>query len=164
MTFTWVDATCEINGQTCWAYTRSNHEIEFYARYWANIKVPILNRRGIQIGTEIQRTAVSSPAISPQLAIHELGHAFDALAGNQPRNYVATYTGTANSSLLFRDQGLTDGFFAGNFTGQISKDLGSEEIFADMFLNWVYGKWGAGDLGTDRQNVMTTKMSEWLSP
>lgn len=67
----------------------------------------------------------------PNLIIHEIGHAF----------YVAAGGFVAGSAV-----GGRNGFFAGRYTWQFGADYddpttNNKEIFADMFLGWVYGKW-----------------------
>jgi len=70
----------------------------------------------------------------PQFAVHELGHAFenmllDAVGQKKGRNSLP-------NSLANRTAGF---FHLGRF--QQSKDLGRGEIFADMFIGWVYDRW-----------------------
>jgi hypothetical protein len=150
MEFEWVDDACS----NCYAKTLNDHHIKFYAQYWGRSGAVDASGNDILI-------KMNTP-ITPNLAIHELGHAFNVLASRHPENYVANYTGKGGS-LIFRDQGVTDGFFAGTFTGQLSADLNGSEIFADMFLGWVSNEWGNNTLGADRETVMTTNMGGWIT-
>ena len=36
------------------------------------------------------------------------------------------------------------------------------EVFADMFLGWTFGKWADNNVGTWRDNYMTTNMASWV--
>jgi hypothetical protein len=70
----------------------------------------------------------------PQFSVHELGHAFenvllDAIGQKLGRNSLP-------ANLVNRPNGF---FPSGRF--QQSKDLGRGEIFADMFIGWVYDRW-----------------------
>jgi hypothetical protein len=65
----------------------------------------------------------------PNLIVHELGHSFYKAAGG----YIA------GSSV-----GDRNGFYGGYYQWQFGQDSDGDngiEIFADMFLGWVYGKW-----------------------
>ena len=66
----------------------------------------------------------------PNLIVHEIGHVFLAAAGN----------------IIHGSLGGRNGFFAGRWTWQLGADYAdattnNKEIFADMFVGWVYGKW-----------------------
>lgn len=80
--------------------------------------------------------------------------------GRKPEGYVSNYN---DGDLLFRDNGFYDGFYAGPYDGQLSTYRTGSEIFADMFLGWVLGKWGDNDRGNDRNEVMTTEMGSWIT-
>lgn len=72
------------------------------------------------------------------------------------------------------------GFFAGHLVWQFSKDFGGYnpefdtdgrgEIFADMFVGWVYGKWEIdpnnpnelSSLGQMRKDYMDQRMDQWI--
>jgi RHS repeat-associated protein len=63
----------------------------------------------------------------PRLIVHELGHSFDKITGmslNMPAS-------TKNR----------DGFFGPASSWQLSTDTLYTEIYADMFVGWVYGRW-----------------------
>jgi RHS repeat-associated protein len=142
--FQWVNSVCEINGATCYAdaYQYPN-TIRVYAQYWST---------GFDADGNQIRVQARTP-ITPQLIVHELGHAFNSRAGGGPVSHVANYDG---GSLLVRP----DGFVRGYSFGQ---DVSGSEIFADMFVGWVFGQWANNALGPVRQEVMTTNMSGWIA-
>ena len=71
------------------------------------------------------------------------------------------------------------GFYGGFLDWQFSKDEGPYdvhnpdnpkddtdgrgEIFADMFIGWVYGKWEDSDLGDARSTFMNYHMPIWIA-
>jgi hypothetical protein len=70
----------------------------------------------------------------PEFSVHELGHAFEnvilaAVGAKIGRN-------SLSATLVNRPNGF---FQIGRF--QQSQDLGRGEIFADMFIGWVYDRW-----------------------
>lgn len=48
---------------------------------------------------------------------------------------------------------------------QWSEEFGRGEIFADMFVGWVYGQWEADEAGygTRRANYMNDNMPYWIA-
>ncbi len=40
---------------------------------------------------------------------------------------------------------------------------GHGEVWVDMFLGWVYNRWGDNVAGTNLQNYMNTTMNDYLS-
>jgi RHS repeat-associated protein len=66
----------------------------------------------------------------PQLIVHELGHGF-AQAGHV-RGFDWVYAGVPENR---------SGYYGPNYSWQLSTDMAASEIYADMFLGWVYGKW-----------------------
>ena len=100
----------------------------------------------------------------PQFTVHELGHAFEnvilaAIGTKKGRNSIP-------SSLRNRDNGF---FPLGRY--QQSRDLGAGEIFADMFIGWVYDRWATIDglpdsplreAGHDRKNFMDSIMIDLI--
>jgi RHS repeat-associated protein len=116
MEFKWMNQTCEINGDTCYGYTENDHTIQIYASYFASVPQTDENGNEVYLEGELQYTRKRrTTPITPQLAIHELGHAFNQLAGQVPENYVNGYGG---GMLLTRDN--PDGFFAEPYMGQMS--------------------------------------------
>jgi RHS repeat-associated protein len=67
----------------------------------------------------------------PNLIVHEIGHAFQRAAG-----------GLIGGS----DVGDRNGFYGPRFSWQFGLDDSNNEIFADMFVGWVFGKWESGNL------------------
>jgi len=136
--FMWMPRTCAINGYTCWGYagnfSETNNTIQIYEKY-----------------TTSNGYTLTSP-ITPQLFVHELGHALNILSGRRPQNYVHNY----NGGILTESR---RGFATGYTFGQ---DNLSSEIFADMFVGWAYSKWRNDPLGPIRNDVMTTNMGEWI--
>ena len=77
----------------------------------------------------------------PEFSVHELGHAFenvifDALGRKKGRESLP-------AKLLIRKRidGINDGFFQLGRFQQSSQDKSNGEIFADMFIGWVYDRW-----------------------
>jgi hypothetical protein len=66
---------------------------------------------------------------NPNLIIHEIGHAFYWAAG-----------GFIKGSSVGERNGFFGPYYQWQFGHDSPGDLGTE-IFADMFLGWVYGKW-----------------------
>ena len=144
ITFEWMDQTCEINGNTCYADAYQPGTIRVWASYWS------VDAEGNRF---IKRTPVTSPLI-----VHELGHKFNVAAGRGPENHVANYDG--NHDGIHELTETRNGFASGYTFGQ---DNTASEIFADMFMGWVYGAWNLRvDPGRTRSNVMTTNMADWI--
>lgn len=98
---------------------------------------------------------------NPRFLIHELGHSFERAVGDSiPSNAIIESSDDINNR----------GGFAGDFPGwQQSTDDSAGEIFADMFIGWVYNQWEVdpftGALTNDAElkaNFMTTNMSIWI--
>jgi RHS repeat-associated protein len=85
-------------------------------------------------------------------ATHELGHGIDQRGGRAARaNLAAVWD---NENLRRANRG-----FAGDFPGwQQSTGGGEGEVFADMFLGWVYNTWGPGHSGANRSRYMEANM------
>jgi len=96
--------------------------------------------------------------------IHELGHAFNVRLGRIPENAVASYSVVIDNkswSLVSRP----DGFYrdnTGDFTWVQSPYPTSTEIFADMFLGWIYNKWANDPYGKERAKFMDDHMKVWI--
>lgn len=83
----------------------------------------------------------------PRWFVHELGHTFSQAAGNAPENDVP---------LAWTREAL----FAGPLNvWQFSSSPTQNEIFADLFLAWVYATWGTD---ADGSALMTENMPTWL--
>jgi RHS repeat-associated protein len=137
MNFVWMDITCKIQGHTCYGYTKDSHTTQFYSKY--------LNAEGNEIST---------PPLTKSLVTHELGHAF-----NQRLNSAPYYALADRPDLLVRPDGFHQEEVS--YTWQLSDSLDPSEIFADMFLGWVYSSWGSDRLGPVRAEFMV-KMDEWI--
>jgi len=83
----------------------------------------------------------------PAVIVHEIGHSFD-WANDEWGSDVKD--GLSAAGLLFRDHDI--GFAGGMNIWQFSYLPTPGEIFADMFVGWVYDKWG--DV-PDRRYYMT---------
>jgi hypothetical protein len=109
-----------------WGRTRSRDEI------WVYKNAPAFS-------TSEFKATVSS---RPEFSVHELGHAFE--------NVIAAAIGTkrGRNSIPPNMVNRPHGFFQrGRF--QQSQDLGRGEIFADMFIGWVYKRWETVDGSPD---------------
>jgi hypothetical protein len=124
---------------------------------------------------------------SPRFIIHEVGHSFDSAIGAT----IGRKVGWNNGKLVIYENRLgrleltenlydTRGGFYGVFGDwQFSEDVGGldlvnntdgrGEIFADMFVGWVYNKWEQEQysnvlttLGSQRQDYMDSRMQKWV--
>jgi hypothetical protein len=111
--------------------------------------------------------------------IHELGHAFnnsvaDFLGYNNDQinndgtPYAALKEEWKTTAYLERkNYGNTDNFYHGFAGGwedwqfaKYNKNTNGE-IWADMFLGWVYNQWGNNQQGADRSNLMNNLMDHY---
>jgi hypothetical protein len=110
--------------------------------------------------------AADSPATvgnRPEFSVHELGHAFeneifDALGRKKGRESLP-----AKFLIRRKIDGVNDGFFQLGRFQQSNQNKTNGEIFADMFIGWVYDRWETidglsdsplTDFGTDRKKFM----------
>jgi hypothetical protein len=98
---------------------------------------------------------VDTPLRNINNVIHELGHAFNIRMGRTPEDTLAL-----RNDLLVRDLGFYGP--ADNRTWQQSGSVAPSEIFADQFLGWTYGRWGADPLGPVRADFMN-QMNGWVA-
>jgi RHS repeat-associated protein len=121
---------------TCWGYTYSSYRI-----YRFSNKPP-------------------NAYDTAHWAIHELGHAFNSEINNQGA-WRVRHDAQWDDILKNRDRGflLTQGHTR---PWQQSGSATESEIFADMFLGWVYNAWADDQYGTYRSTFMTQRMSGWL--
>lgn len=94
--------------------------------------------------------------------VHELGHAFDQIMGEQPR--LAVSNGWAN--LQRGDvEGENYGFASALNVRDWQQNPANEnhEVFADMFLGWVFNRWATNPTGDYRQSWMNVNMSAWVN-
>jgi hypothetical protein len=94
----------------------------------------------------------------PRLIAHEIGHAFHRAikdAGlSLPINSMST-AGVDNR----------EGFAGREYSWQLSVDMAPGEIYADMFVGWVYGRWetspeGVTDAARKKMQFMTRTISD----
>jgi RHS repeat-associated protein len=116
--------------------------------------------------------ATANDVAQERFIVHELGHTFEsALEGTIGKK--AGRLGLT-SELWFRNvEGVEYGGFAGKFgnwqwsqsEGPYNPETGEDgrgEIFADMFIGWVYGRWGENYLGDLRETYMNNHMPVWI--
>ena len=89
--------------------------------------------------------------VTPELIVHELGHFLNSYADWGPATFMNRFNG---GSLLARQAG-----FAIHFSNAPT----DSEIFADMFVGWVFGRWANDTLGPIRNEVMTTNIVTWAT-
>lgn len=122
---------------------------------------------------------------SVQLVVHELGHVFNAVVTNamdqvaygEGTPYGMLYAGISHGELALTADGSLDstiGFVqTGSQFDQYSqsdvdinntsdRQVATREIFADMFLNWVFGTFPENDPGDIRQGWMDDNMDAWI--
>jgi hypothetical protein len=120
----------------------------------------------VRNGLHIQWATMSSQSLSRRNhTVHELGHAFNARRGGAP--YSALSAAIEGNSAFERGNDLTKNYgFAGalnNRTWNQNPDNSVHEIFADMFLGWVFNAWESNsDIGALRANWMNSNISTWL--
>jgi RHS repeat-associated protein len=103
----------------------------------------------------------------PRWAVHEMGHAFEN------RMYQIMNMKPARNEVpndLFTREPDYGGFHGGLLRWQFNLSIDSGEIFADMFIGWVYNRWEVdpiiGDptaLAISRSNNMSFYMPIWIS-
>jgi RHS repeat-associated protein len=102
--------------------------------------------------------------------IHELGHAFNVRLGRVPENEIDSYSTIINGEkweMVNRDE-TKSGFFQGDileygtFTWVQSPQITATEIFADMFIGWVYNRWADDVYGQERARFMDERMPIWI--
>lgn len=102
------------------------------------------------------------------LIVHELGHVYDELHNNAPSAALGRATTHQGQSLGQRNIRVGTEMIHGfafdarpNLTWQKSNANTNEEVFADMFIGWVYNTWGQNDVGQARGNWMNNHMGNW---
>ena len=144
MEFNMWDGQC---AESCWGWSLGANLIRFYRTY--------------TLTDGLDNSYILNTKISEQLVVHELGHSFESATnptgGKPPRNYLSTD--------MTEDR---NGLAGPLWTWQQSEDITSGEIFADMFLGWVYDIWYQGPYNNlrvaavARQNFMNQFMPTWL--
>jgi hypothetical protein len=114
-----------------------------------------------------------------RFVVHEVGHAFEnallgALGSKLGQNTLGKqeyrdlwYRSNEHlpSSISEAERDPNRGFAGGHGDWQWSSREGSDwrgEIFADMFVGWVYKQWAVTDLGQQRAEFMDTYMPGWI--
>lgn len=113
--------------------------------------------------------------------VHEMGHVFDNALGLKPRTELSKIeNGEYIYNSLLQEIGVNDNSNLNGFAG--GRDItgwqrrcntcnrgGLEyEVFADMFLGWVYNSWepgnyrGLSETGRGRADFMNTNMPLWI--
>ena len=134
-------------------YTHGEHSIEF-ASLWPNFT---------QYGTYWQSVRKTNNII------HELGHAFNQRAGQAPQNSVANYSESLmvdGTTELFKMTSRPKGFYSigpGTMTWVQSSEVNGSEVFADMFIGWVYNKWASDPYRNARARFMNNGMPGWVA-
>jgi hypothetical protein len=105
---------------------------------------------------------------NPRWAIHELGHAFENATIIVRPNGTSYKPGRA--SLPSKLLGSRLGFHGGWLDWQYSKEMSDGEIFADMFIGWVYKRWEGNQgqqltfqVGLARSSHMHQGMPIWIN-
>ena len=103
--------------------------------------------------------------------IHELGHAFSARLDGKPKDAVHAHSTTIGNE-EWRMESRPLGFYVGDvskygtMTWVQSPTVSDTEVFADMFLGWVYNKWDdtpSGRVyGQERARFMNARMPGWI--
>ncbi|MDD5368416.1 MAG: RHS repeat-associated core domain-containing protein [Anaerolineaceae bacterium] len=130
-----VDYSCP---EGCWGRSLSSQQIRFYEP--------------------------SRGKLDPRLVIHELGHSFNAALTNAVGDIKSAYNvlaATWISDSNFPRRSDNPNGFAGAGWAQ-SKEITVGEEFADMFIGWVYGKWGDNLPGALRSSWMNHQMPFWV--
>jgi RHS repeat-associated protein len=98
----------------------------------------------------------------PGLVTHELGHIFNQIMNWTPANGLPGALYRAGENDHIDGNGGYFGFAGGFQSWQYGSANSGSEVFADMFLGWIYGKWESTHIGSDRRTYMTANMSIWL--
>jgi hypothetical protein len=114
-------------------------------------------------------------SIMIRLIVHELGHAFDYVHGQNPSrdlpsSFIRPLNGEGN--IIHNDTPSTNYGYAGGFASVDAWQFGyggdrRREEFADMFVGWTYGNRFNTDresLGPQRADHMSTHMGGYLTP
>jgi hypothetical protein len=158
----WVDvplenqAACDCETtKTCYClpkggYTHNERYIEF-ASLWPNYQGADQNLRRVNN------------------VIHELGHAFNARIGRAAQVAVRDKSVYVEGQ-LWQLNSRPRGFYGnGSNTWQQNTtpypddpNTRSSEVFADMFVGWVYNRWAEDAYGIARADFMIAHMHDWI--
>jgi len=157
-----VSAFRAIHGGPVTIERRAENATQYYkgiATYWGE-------KRSAGLIYVFQNVSSDTIVAHPRFIAHEMGHAFEeAVADNniiKPRWRLPV-------DLLAREIDGTDygGFYDGFLEWQYSEEDGADwrgEIFADMFIGWVYDRWenDAVGIGQQRANFMNRNMPKLI--
>jgi hypothetical protein len=112
-------------------------------------------------------------ALARNNVIHELGHAFANLWwANDPATGKTEYAPDGPYEILKqwdnRNMLSNDGFHPSPISGRLlwrqhpEDQPTGNEVFADMFLGWVFDTWADDPSGEDRDAFMAARMQAWL--
>jgi hypothetical protein len=127
-----------------------------------------IHKNAIAVSSDDRFSAISN---RPQFSVHELGHVFenviaDALGIRKGRDSLPPRFLVRRKAPATTDDGF---FLLRRF--QQSQDKGRGEIFADMFIGWVYDRWRTNlrrrddrltQFGADRKSFMDDIMIDLL--
>jgi RHS repeat-associated protein len=102
----------------------------------------------------------------PRLIVHELGHALNLATGRAAEDSIAAGLLRDSDGVFTDETGRFYGFSGGWDDWQFGWDNTQSEVFADMFVGWVYNSWDPRhrqNLGTLRQTHMSTNMLGWIT-
>ena len=156
VTFAWVDSYTDHQGNVyhSGAITKSSKRIEF-----ASMPEPIGERTPEMAFTSTRNNVV-----------HELGHVFASLWFKKRGGYdpAGPYANIPGDGEFLSNEGFYPSPTSANRTCRQHPCSAGDyacpnEVFADMFLGWTFGKWGDGNIGARRQGFMATNMTEWVT-
>ncbi|GJQ33922.1 MAG: hypothetical protein HBSAPP04_27610 [Ignavibacteriaceae bacterium] len=90
--------------------------------------------------------------------VHEFGHAFASRYGDSPEGPYRNIP----SILIKSPRGFASSPMSANLTWRQNPEKSASEVFADMFLGWVFDMWAADSFGDMRDDFMTERMPNWL--
>ncbi len=138
--FEWNDAICGKQTDRCYADANSFPTIKFYSKYWAGLQ----DDNGNNL---VDPIPLATPALTPKVVIHELGHGFDSRTGR-----------AFNQALINKDIIDKTGF------GVVVGGGGQHEVTADLFTNYILDTFtGPSTNGTDLQQFMNTNIVTWVN-
>jgi len=111
---------------------------------------------------EFYDLAFDTQAVSLELnVVHEFGHAFngEVVTRGDGNPYQALGTALAVGGQL---AGLAVRGGMDDYPWQQSREWTDGELFADYFLNWVYGSFLSNEAGIGQSNWMNQHMPGWL--
>jgi hypothetical protein len=101
-----------------------------------------------------------------RVIVHELGHAFNKAIGGKAQSSMTSDLLRDANGIHTDAYGLYYGFAGGWDDWQYGYDNTSSEVFADMFVGWVFNQWDMAHpegLGQDRMDHMNKYMPIWTN-